>query len=335
MRDKYHALFALILCNILASPRRPPEHKSVPKIIREAFAERIRCSAVLRSVLDHIGELAGLKIQFYEAAGHSDLPPPCQAHSPLCRRLKKSAAGRDLCRRTCLLLLEEARGATREARCVAGTTFCAVPLRSSAGLLGFLVAAGFYAARPNAHARNRYRHLFERAGIHLAPAEIEKLCAGTKLLAPPRITSLRHVLEIAAGYLVKELSLELFQKGGDLPKPILRACQLIRERFRDDPAQEEIARAVGLSTSHFSRLFHRRTGLRYKEYVNEVRLQETRRALRETDHAVTRIAFDAGYRSISQFNRQFKSHYAVTPRDYRKRYRPSPGTGPRPAKALN
>jgi AraC-like DNA-binding protein len=306
----------------------------VPRIIREAFAERVRRSAVLQAVLDDIGEVSGLKIQFYEAARQGDITPPCQAHSPLCRQLNKSPAGRDLCRNTCLLLLEEARAATRETRCAAGTTFCAVPLRSSAGLLGFLVAAGFYPTRPNAHARNRYRHLFERAGIRLTATRIERLCAGTKLLAPQRLNSLRHILEIAAGYLVKELALELFQKGGDLPKPILRACQLIRERFRDDPAQEDIARAVGLSTSHFSRLFHRRTGLRYKEYLNEVRLQESRRALRETDHPVTQVAFDAGFRSISQFNRQFKTHYDASPRDYRKRYRPTPGTGLRPAKAL-
>lgn len=293
----------------------------MPKIIREAFAERIQRSTVLQAVLTDIGELSGVKVRFFASSRSGEIIPPCQAHSPLCRRLNQSDRGRDLCRGACLRFLGEARENTLETRCVAGTVFCTVPIRSSVGLLGFLVAAGFYATRPVARERNRYRHLFERAGVHLAPAEIEKLCAATKICAPRRTASLRRILEIAAGYLVKELSLELFQKGGDLPKPILRACQLIRERFKDDPAQEDIARAVGLSTSHFSRQFHRRTGLRYKEYVNEIRLQETRRALRETEDPVTRIAFDAGFRSISQFNRQFKSHHGTSPRDYRKRYR--------------
>ena len=293
----------------------------MPRIIRQALAERIRRSAVLASVRTDIGELAGVKIHFLEAAPHGDFIPPCRSHSPLCRRLGRSAAGHNLCRTACLRFLEEARDHPLEKTCVAGTVFCAVPVRSSAGLLGFLVAAGFYTARPAARERNRFRHLFERAGVHLAASEMEKLCGATKVLAPARAAGLRRVLEMAAGYLVKELSLELFQKAGDLPKPILRACQLIRERFRTDPAQTDIARAVGLSTSHFSRLFHRRTGLRYKEYINEVRLQETRRALRETDHPVTRIAFDAGFRSISQFNRQFKALTGLSPRDYRKRHR--------------
>jgi AraC-like DNA-binding protein len=292
----------------------------MPRFIREAFAERIQRSTTLRSVVQDIGELAGIKIHFFEAGRHGEALAPCQAHSPLCRRLNQDDAGQDLCRSACLRFFEDAREHTLNTHCVAGTNFFTVPIRSSVGLLGYLVAAGFYEKRPVARERNRYRHLLERAGIHLSADEIEKLCAGTKLLTPERATSLRHVLEMAAGYLVKELSLELFQKGGDLPKPILRACQLIRERFRDDPAQEDIAQAVGLSTSHFSRQFHRRTGLRYKEYINEVRLQEARRALRETDQPITRIAFDAGFRSISQFNRQFKAHNGLSPRNYRKRY---------------
>lgn len=293
----------------------------MPRIIRQAFADRIRHSSVLPDILRDIGELAGLRIQFHEATTRDAFLPPCLAHSPICRHLNRSQPGRDLCRDTCLRLLGEARERTLEGRCAGGTVFCAVPVRSSVGLLGFFVAAGFYETRPDARTRNRLRHLLERAGLRLSSSAVEKFCTGTRIVPPSRVAGLRHVLEMAAGYFVKELSLELFQKGGDLPKPILRACQLIRERFRDDPAQEDIARAVGLSPGHFSRQFHRRTGLRYKEYVNEVRLQETRRALRESDQPVTQIAFESGFRSISQFNRQFKSHHGVSPRDYRRRHR--------------
>lgn len=208
---------------------------------------------------------------------------------------------------------------------MAGTHFCAVPIRSAAGLLGYLVAAGFYPTKPELRAVNRVRHLLERGGVSLAADEVGRLCGRGLVLQKERREALRRMLEMAAGHLVKELSLELFQRGGDLPPAIHRACQLIRERFRDDPSQEEIARAVGLSAGHFSRVFHRRTGLRFKEYVNEVRLRQTQKDLQETDEPVTRIAFDAGFRSISQFNRQFKGHTGLSPREFRKRHRPGEG----------
>ncbi len=290
-------------------------------MIRQAFAERVRSSAVLQSVLNDLREVSGVRVQFLDVSKPADFQAPCRAHSALCQRLDGSEVGRVLCVSSCLRLLDQAREGTAMGHCVAGTVVCAVPIRASVGLLGYLVTGGFYEARPLMRETNRVRHLLERGGVRLEREEIARLCGRTSVVPPSRVEALRRMLEMAAGYLVKELSLELFQAGEDLPPTIKRACQLIREQFRDDPSQEEIARAVGLSTSHFSRLFHRRTGLRYKEYVNEMRLQQTRQDLRESEESITGIAFAAGYRSISQFNRQFKGHYGLSPREYRKRHR--------------
>lgn len=293
----------------------------MPRIIREAFMERIRRSSVLAELLRDVSEVAGLKIHFYGSSGETGFAPPCYEHSALCRRLNQQRSGAALCESARMHLLEEASGRTVTRSCVAGTAVCAVPIPSSAGLLGYLVAGGFYGSKPTLPDENRVRHLLERNGFALSPGEIARLCERTTVVSPPRQASLRRLLEIAAGYLVKELSLELFQQGGDLPESIQRACHLIQKRFKEDPSQETVARAVGLSSSHFSRLFHARTGLRYKEYVNEVRLQYVRRELRERDTPVTQVALDAGYHTLSQFNRQFKAHYGVAPREYRKRYR--------------
>ncbi len=37
-----------------------------------------------------------------------------------------------------------------------------------------------------------------------------------------------------------------------------------------------------------------------------------------TDEKVLTIAHDTGFDSLSNFNRQFKARYGVTPREYRK-----------------
>lgn len=294
----------------------------VSRIIRQTFTERIRASEALRVLVADLREVSGVEVRFCEAVPSGEAPPPCAGSSALCRQINQIGAGAVMCRTACRQFLDRAREATVEGSCVAGTHFCAVPIRSAAGLLGYLVTAGFYPSKPERREVNRVRHLLERGGVSLAAGEVGRLCGRGMVVETERRQALRRMLEMAAGHLVKELSLELFQKGGDLPPSIHRACQLIRERFRDDPTQEEIARAVGLSTGHFSRVFHRRTGLRFKEYVNEVRLRQTQRDLRDTDEPVTRIAFAAGFRSISQFNRQFKGHTGLSPREFRKRHRP-------------
>ncbi|MFP4353287.1 MAG: helix-turn-helix domain-containing protein [Puniceicoccaceae bacterium] len=290
-------------------------------LIRQTFEERIRRSEVLARVLGDLSRVCGLTVNFFSQTQAEAFLPPCHGLSPLCRDLNRMETGRRLCEDARRHMLEETRSRTVEHTCVAGTLVCATPITSSVGLLGFLVAGGFHGAPPDQRALNRVRHLLERKGIFVPPERMAETAAGTPVWEEDRRESFRRVLEMAAGYLVKELSLELFDEGRDLPESIRRACRLIQERFQGDPAQEEIARAVGLSAGHFSRLFHRRTGLRYSEYLNEVRLRYVRRELRERDAPITRIAMDAGFRSLSQFNRRFKSHYGVSPRDYRKRYR--------------
>lgn len=289
--------------------------------IRKTFAERVRRSSILSQLIRDLERVSGIHIQFFPVEEEESFPPPCYAHSPLCRTLNERAAGTRLCSRAKGRFLEQAREGFLMDRCVAGTVFCAVPVPSSLGLLGHLVVAGFYSSPLTLPEVNRVRHLLEREGLRLPPTDVMRLGEKTRIVEPQRVESLRRLLEMAAGYLVKELSLELFLEGEDLPAPIRRACAYIREHFGEDPTQEEVAAIAGYSASHFSRVFHARTGLRFKEYVNEVRLQYVRRQLRETSESITTIAMAAGFRTISQFNRQFQLHYKLSPREYRKKYR--------------
>lgn len=290
------------------------------KMIRETFAERVRRSSKLKRLTEDLEKISNLKVHFFGVGDKEVFLPPCYAHSPICRTLNEKSRGAKLCTRVRNRLLEEATHQTVVAPCVAGTRFLAVPVTSSVGLLGHLVVAGFYSSPLTLLEVNRIRHLLEREGFRIAPGDVTRLGEKTRVVELSREESLRRILEMAAGFLVKELSLELFADGGDLPEPLRKACAYIREHFQDDPTVEEVARVAGYSTSHFSRLFHARTGLRFKEYLIEVRLQEVRRRLRETPDPITQIALDAGFGTLSQFNRQFLAHYRISPREYRRKY---------------
>ena len=59
------------------------------------------------------------------------------------------------------------------------------------------------------------------------------------------------------------------------------------------------------------------TGDSFTSYVNDRRLAEAAEALRQTDDKILTISQDAGFMNPSNFNRQFKKRYGVTPREYR------------------
>ncbi|MCC5790385.1 MAG: helix-turn-helix domain-containing protein [Opitutales bacterium] len=293
----------------------------MPYAIREVLVRRIAASKVLHALCQDLQVVTGLAIRFYAEREQPGDIPPCYDQSAFCRRLNQTKKGQRGCHESLHILREETRKGEWDGECVAGCHVCAVPVNSSAGPLGFLASGGFMETEHHLVEMNHCRHLLERRGIRLAPGEIRALLEQSPVLSPEKRQSLLRLLQMAAGYLIKELSLELFVQGQDLPASIRRACEYIRHHFAEDPVLEEVAREVGLSPSHFSRLFHSKTGLRFKEYVNEVRLQKVRELLRDSDERITSLVEVAGFRSISQFNRQFRAHYGLSPRDYRKQCR--------------
>ena len=86
------------------------------------------------------------------------------------------------------------------------------------------------------------------------------------------------------------------------------------------PTQAEMAALTRRSPSAFSRLFARHMGKTYEQYANDWRLAHACRLLLETDQDITAIAFDSGFRNLSNFNRRFKAAKGMTPREYRKAF---------------
>ena len=82
-----------------------------------------------------------------------------------------------------------------------------------------------------------------------------------------------------------------------------------------------VADAAGVcsfSASHFMRWFRQMTGQSFIAFLNEYRLNTAAEALQTTDETVLTIASRCGFENLSYFNRAFKAHFGMTPRDYRK-----------------
>ena len=83
-----------------------------------------------------------------------------------------------------------------------------------------------------------------------------------------------------------------------------------------------VADAAGVcsfSASHFMRWFRQMTGQSFVAFLNEYRLNTAAEALQTTDETVLTIASRCGFQNLSYFNRAFKAHFGMTPRDYRKK----------------
>lgn len=91
----------------------------------------------------------------------------------------------------------------------------------------------------------------------------------------------------------------------------------IERNISENLTVTEMAEFCGWSDSHFMRWFKKMTGLRFISYVNERRLAVAAEALRKSDDKILGISQEAGFANLSNFNRQFKSRYGMTPKEYR------------------
>ena len=89
--------------------------------------------------------------------------------------------------------------------------------------------------------------------------------------------------------------------------------------FHCDFSLGMLANEFSLSTDYISRLIKEETGRSFKEYVVELRMNEAKGLLiHRPEWTITDIATACGYRSASNFIKQFRDYIGSTPLQYRR-----------------
>jgi AraC-like DNA-binding protein len=98
-----------------------------------------------------------------------------------------------------------------------------------------------------------------------------------------------------------------------------RLLAYIHEHVADsDLSFNQVARAVGMSRASLGRVFPRLFGRTFAKYLAEARIVRACALLSETEKSVAEIAIEAGFGSVSNFNRRFLALKRTTPLRYRK-----------------
>ncbi len=107
-------------------------------------------------------------------------------------------------------------------------------------------------------------------------------------------------------------------EGGQLRLARAAAAELERD-LSAQPGVAELARRLGVTREHLTRIFRREYGLPPHEYLNRARIREAGRLLRETELKQSAIAERLGFAGMPTFYRVFRQILGVTPGEYRRR----------------
>jgi AraC-like DNA-binding protein len=106
--------------------------------------------------------------------------------------------------------------------------------------------------------------------------------------------------------------------------------RLLRAKDRMDAASHEewpvprLARVSGVSEAHFARSFKEAFGIPPHRYLLTRRIERAKALLRDTDLAITEIAFQTGWNSMGTFGRTFRDVTGESPGALREREKTVP-----------
>ncbi len=301
---------------------------SMPQIIRSALAARLREIPELKRFLDDFREATGLPLRFLPLTENPTLPAEPVG---FCQRLHADAAGVRLCHAFRLRMREEAASGPVMQACEAGLWEIFVPVNASGICLGHLVVSGCGDGNNSVAQRNRVRHLLAKAGVRWAAPLVGELREQAPVVPARRREAVSRLLVSASEHLASLVTTSLIRPPDVLPHSIARACQLVKTEFDRPLPIRDVARRIGMSTGHLSRLFHQSTGLRFVEYVARFRAERARELLLSSGQPVQAVARQCGFASVSQFNRVFRSVHRVSPRALRTHAREVENAGEPPA----
>ena len=103
-------------------------------------------------------------------------------------------------------------------------------------------------------------------------------------------------------------------------KPIRDAKKYIHDNFNKHISLDNVSEYIGFNAAYFSTLFKKETGKNFLEYVTELRIQNAKNYLIQTNYDIAEVASAVGYNDLKYFSKLFKKTTGLNPSEFRKLY---------------
>lgn len=94
----------------------------------------------------------------------------------------------------------------------------------------------------------------------------------------------------------------------------------VMKNFKQHMSVAKLAEITSMTPTSFSRYFRVHANKSFSEFVSEIRIGHACKLLIEKKLSASQACYESGYRTLSNFNRQFKLQTQLTPSAYKKQY---------------
>jgi len=264
-----------------------------------------------RVFMDATGLPLGLRpVEFFGLPLHGN-----KKENPFCALLAERKNRCAVCLQTQARLTALGGATAHSVQCRYGLTETVVPILLGERVIGFLCTGQVFTQREKLETvKPEIRFFLKTSSL---PEEALKLWEQTRTIELLKYKAMVQLLSFFAKQL-SALSNQLFmEEKCHEPAVIARARQFIEANKRGHLSLAAVAKAAGASMFHFCTLFHQTTGLKLSEFVARSRIEEARSLLCNPRLRMSEVAFEAGFGSVTAFNRTFRRVIGQSPSEYR------------------
>ncbi len=161
----------------------------------------------------------------------------------------------------------------------------------------------------------------QRRGVAVgqAPASLLKACSRLMELldTPEAIPFLSHLIQREIIYRIlrtpQGARLRTIATTGDLGNRTARAITWLRDNYTKRLHMEELAEIARMGVSTLHHQFRALTAMSPLQYQKQLRLQRARERMLMEGMDATSAAYEVGYESVSQFNREYSRFFGQPP----------------------
>jgi YesN/AraC family two-component response regulator len=204
-------------------------------------------------------------------------------------------------------------------RCFAGLNESLVPIRVGEQVMAYLQTGQVTFQKPTSA---RFRRAARQLADWGAPSdhkELEEAYLRTRVVTQKQYESVLRLLTIFAQHLSTVGNQLMVQEAAAEAPSVSKARTFIAEHQADEISLNSVAHAVNMSVFYFCKVFKKATGLTFTEYLARVRVETIKQLLLDPHKRVSEAAYEAGFQSLSQFNRVFRRIAGEAPSAYRDR----------------
>jgi YesN/AraC family two-component response regulator len=110
----------------------------------------------------------------------------------------------------------------------------------------------------------------------------------------------------------------VFNLSGSKHGEIIKAAiEYINTHYSQPLTLEHVAKIVHLNSTYFSSVFNKEVGMGFTDYLNKVRIEESKKMLKNRNNTILDVAIAVGFENHSYFSKVFKKNTGLTPKAFR------------------